>query len=744
MSDPVMSTTEFVRISLIAAAMAVSVSVKSAGVRRLGFAGPGSKRGVAARMQGPMAGQNFSRDNEALARLLRPASIVLHGGAAAAEVVRQSRRIGYQGAIWPIHPTRDEIEGLPTYRSAADLPGAPDAAFVAVNRQASVEIVAELAARGTGGAVCYASGFAEAGPDGAALQQRLVAAAGAMPFFGPNCHGFINYLDRVALWPEQHGGVALERGVAIVTQSGNIALNLTMQSRGVPIAYLITLGNQARLGLSAVIAALAEDPRVSAIGLHIEGVDDPVAFARAVAEARRRGIPVLALKTGRSAAGAGAAFSHTASLAGADDVASAFLRRAGVVRLRSIPALLESLKLLHVHGPLPGCDIASMSCSGGEAALIADTADDWGLRFRPLTEAQAARVADTLPELARATNPLDYHNFTWGDEAALTQTFGAMMAAGFDLTLLVADFPRADRCVEKGFDGTLRALIQASRNHNARAALVSTLQETLPERHAAELSAAGVAPLQGFDDALAAIAAAAEAGALMSRPALEPLPRPAAGGTRLLTEWQAKRALAAFDVPVPEGRLVSNAAAAVGAAEALGFPVALKAVGGGIAHKTELGALRLGLRDAASVAAAAEALAGLGEALLVEAMIEHVVAELIVGVALDPVFGAHLVLGSGGVLVELVGDSRILMLPASREEIAEALRSLKVHGLIAGHRGRPPGDLDAAVAAILAIQSYALRMAHRLVELDVNPLIIRRDGAVAVDALIRVAEETAP
>ncbi|MEI9985650.1 MAG: acetate--CoA ligase family protein [Aliidongia sp.] len=688
-----------------------------------------------------MAGTKLSQDNEAQARLLRPASIAVYGGAAAAEVIRQSRRIGYVGAIWPIHPTRDEIEGLPTYRSAANLPAAPDAAFVAVNRQASVEIVAELAQRGAGGAVCYASGFAEAGPEGAQLQQRLAAAAGAMPFFGPNCHGFINYLDRVALWPEQHGGVPIKRGVAIVTQSGNIALNLTMQRRGVPIAYLITLGNQARLGLATTIAALAEDARVSAIGLHIEGIDDPDAFARAVGQARRRGIPVLALKTGRSAVGAGLALSHTASLAGADDVASAFLRRAGVVRLRSIPALLEALKLLHVHGPLPGREIASMSCSGGEAGLIADTAEDWGLRLRPLTEAQAARVAETLPELARATNPLDYHNFTWGDEAALTQTFGAMMAAGFDLTLLVADFPRADRCVERGFDATLSALIRASRQHGARAALVSTLQETLPEHRAAELAAAGVAPLQGFDDALAAVAAAAEAGVLMVQLPPSPLPRPLAGSACLLTEWQAKRALAAFDVPVPEGRLVSSAAAAVEAATALGFPVVLKAVGGGIAHKTELGALRLGLRDAAAVERAATALAGLGEALLVETMVEDAVAELIVGVALDPVFGAHLVLGSGGTLVELVGDSRILMLPASRDEIAAALRSLKVHGLIAGHRGRPPGDFDGAIAAILAIQSYALRMAHRLVELDVNPLIIRRDGAIAVDALIRLAEE---
>ena len=201
-----------------------------------------------------------------LARLLRPRSVAIFGGHAAAEAVGQLRASGYDGTVWPVHPSRGEIAGLPAYRSVAALPAAPDAAFLAVNRYATIEIVAALAARGAGGAVAYASGFAESGESGRTLQAKLVTAAGAMPVLGPNCYGFINYLDGVLLWPDQHGGRRVERGVAIVTQSGNIGLNLTMQRRALPIAYLVTLGNQAVVDVAATIEALLEDGRVTAIG----------------------------------------------------------------------------------------------------------------------------------------------------------------------------------------------------------------------------------------------------------------------------------------------------------------------------------------------------------------------------------------------------------------------------------------------------------------------------------------------
>lgn len=686
-------------------------------------------------------------ENDELKRLLRPRTVALVGGRACAEVIRQSRHIGFQGELWPVHPHLEQIEGVPVYRSVSALPGAPDAAFVAVNRQATVEVVRALAAQGAGGAICYASGFAEAGAMGLELQSRLRSAAGGMPFFGPNCHGFINYLDGVALWPEQQGGLRQAQGVAIVTQSGNIALNLTMQRRSLPIGYVVTLGNQAGIDLATTIEALLQDHRVTAIGLHIEGIRDTAAFMRAAAIARRRGVPIVAVKTGRSKLGAGLAVSHTASLGGADEVATAFLRRAGVVRVQSIPVFIETLKLLHIHGPLEGRDIASMSSSGGEASFIADAGERCELRFRPFTNADEKRVAATLPELAAVTNPLDYHNFSWGDEPALTAIYAAVMATGHHLTLLVLDFPRRDRCSEASFDATVNAFIAASRRTGAKAAVVSTLQETLPEHRADQLAQAGIAPLMGMDDAMAAIAAAAESGELLRGPnaPIGWAGQPASGVGRSLTEWEAKRRLAGAGLQVPMGQLAATVEAAVEAAVKIGFPVAVKSVGSAIAHKTEMGAVRLRLADPAAVRAAATELANLGEALLIEQMVSDSVAELIVGFNRDATFGWHLLLGSGGIMVNLIGDTRIRMAPASRSEILTAIRGLKAGAILAGYRGQRAGDIDAAADAVLSLQDFVFKERRRLLELEVNPLIVRPAGlgAVAVDALVRIGEEPA-
>jgi acyl-CoA synthetase (NDP forming) len=678
-----------------------------------------------------------------LRRLLCPRSIAFIGRAACAQAIRQCRQIGFEGEIWPIHLSLLKLEGLNVYSSVAALPAPPDAAFVAVNCHTTIEVMRSLAERRAGGAVCYASGFAEAGVAGRELQAQLIQAAGDMPFFGPNCHGFLNYLDGVALWPEQHGGVRHTRGVALVTQSGNIALNLTMQTRALPLGYVVTLGNQANITLAHALEALLDDGRVTAIGLHIEGIGDPAHFFRAATIARERRVPLIALQSGRSELGASLAVSHTASLAGADEVASVFLSRCGVARVHSLPALLETLKLLHVHGPLNGRNIASLSSSGGEAALIADSAAAWNLHFRPFTPTQAQHITRTLPALATATNPLDYHNFNWGDEVALRGIYAAVMQASFDLTLLILDFPRSDRCSPLGFESAVRALCAASSSAGARAAVVSTLQETFPEDRARELLGAGVAPLCGLDDALAAIDAATRVHELWQSPVAFTAPSlPAEGSGHSLSEWESKRLLARHGLRIPRGEKVNTVQGAVAAADAIGYPVALKSVGPSIAHKTEIGGVQLNLHDAHNVrAAAAQQLAALGAELLVEEMITDAVAELIIGIGRDRVFGLYLLIGAGGVLAELIAERCILLLPASPSEIRAAIASLKVGKMLCGYRGGDPGDEEAAVAAALTIQQFAIEQREWLLELDVNPLLVRArgHGAVAVDAMIRIA-----
>lgn len=689
---------------------------------------------------------------EGLRRLFAPKHLAVFGGELAAEVVRQSRLMGFTGEIWPVHPTRDQLGGVPCLRSLDDLPEPPDAAFVAVPAEPTLEVVAGLAAIGAGGAVCYASGFAETGPEGADRQRRLVEAAGGMALVGPNCYGLLNYLDGAALWPDGHGGRAVDRGVAILTQSGNLGLNLTMQQRGLPLAYLAAGGNLAVSRYDELLLTLLEDERVTAIGLHLEGLTDVAAFSRAAVLAHERRVPLVALKTGSSAAGARVTMSHTSSLSGADDLYDALFARLGIARVHDPAELLEALMLLHVHGGLPGRRITSASCSGGEASLVADLAERRGLELPDLGEPATTMLTEVLGEKVAVGNPLDYHTYIWGDREATTACFTGLLTADVDLGLLVLDLPRDDRCLVADWMTTLDAFVDAQQATGTRAAVVTSLPESLPEPVADSLVARGVAVLRGLDGALQAVSAAATVGEGWAR-AVSGIHGPAASGPAAsgpadagdpvaLDEWAAKRALAGCGLPVPDGELLpgGDPDAAAAAAGRLGFPLVAKAAGAGLEHKSEQGAVLLGLADVGAVRAAAERLGGLGDRLLLERMVPGAVAELIVGVRHDPQFGYALTLGAGGVLVEVLQDAVTLLLPASREDVLAGLGRLRIAPVLRGYRGRPAADLEAVADAVAAVVRYVEASGGAVTELDVNPLLAlpvgQAPGAVAVDALV--------
>ena len=294
-----------------------------------------------------------------LRRLLAPRSIAVVGGAPAERVVRQCLRLGFEGPIWPVHPKRADLAGVPCLPSLDDLPGVPDAVFLGVNRNATIDAMRTISRLGAGGAVCYGSGFAESGDDH--LQHALLEAAGDVPFFGPNCYGYVNTFDRVALWPDEHGMARHERGAAIVSQSGNVAVNLTFQQRGLRLGSMVTVGNQASLGTEDAIAALLDDPRITSIGLFLEAVRDAQQFATVAMRAREQGVPIVALQTGRSEAGALIANSHTGSMAGRAAAYDALFARYGVATVRTPAELLETLKVLDTDGPLRGRRVVSLS-----------------------------------------------------------------------------------------------------------------------------------------------------------------------------------------------------------------------------------------------------------------------------------------------------------------------------------------------------------------------------------------------
>jgi len=716
-----------------------------------------------------------------LARLLRPKSVaVIGGGFFAPNVVKQCLKMQFAGEVWPVHPSKDEVAGVRAYRSIADLPSAPDATFIGVNRNLTIDVVRELRERGAGGAICFAAGFKETGAyetEGEKLQAALVEAAGDMPVIGPNCYGLINYADGALLWPDQHGGRRLqpgESGAAIITQSSNIACNLTMQTRGLPVAFLMTAGNQAQTGLSEMAVGLIEDPRVSCLGLHIEGFDSVAGFERLAARSRELGKPIVAMKVGRSEQARAATISHTASLAGSDAASDAFLRRLGIPRVDTIPAFLETLKLFHGVGPLGGYTLSSMSCSGGEASVMSDSAEGRRLSFPALAPAHAARVQETLGPLVAVANPLDYNTYIWGKQDQLTATFSAMVSGGFDLNMLVLDFPRTDRCSDADWWPTVHAFEAALKANAAKGAIVTSMGENIPEAHAEELFRRGIVPILGIAEAMDAAEAAAFVGERWAavpsplrggwpdevrsggvraavRDARAEVPPEATPSDRFAAtspasgedhpdEAAAKAVLARSGVSVPPGRRAATVDEAEIAAEALGFPVALKALG--VAHKSEAGAVRLNLRDTASVRETAAALLPLGTGLYVERMVQGGVAELIVGFTRDPLFGPIMTLGSGGVLVELLKDSATLLLPASREEIETALRGLKLFPLLDGFRGRPKADLAAAIDAVEALAGFVTAHADAIEELDVNPLIVCAEGrgAWVADALMVYAE----
>lgn len=678
-----------------------------------------------------------------LSRLLRPRSIAVFGGREAARVVEQCERIGCEADIWPVHPSRIQVGGRLCYRSVNELPGIPDAAFIGVNRQSTIGIVRALSERGCGGAVVYAAGFAEASDSvSEGLQRDLVEAAGPMAVLGPNCYGFINYLDGALLWPDQHGGSRAERGVAIIAQSSNIAINLTMQQRGLPVAYVITVGNQGQRDVADVIDAVAADGRVSAVGLYLEGVRNASRFERAVNRARERGIPVVTIKAGRSEQARAATLSHTASVAGSDVAVDAFFDRLGVARVHSLSELLETLKLLHVHGPLPGGDICAITSSGGERALLADALEGRALRFRPVHKATSRRLRAILGEFADITNPLDFRTDVWGNEPVLRETFSAMLGEDFDLSLFVVDFPREDRCDAPGWPESIRALEHAVGDIGNRAAVVTTLPDNMPESWATSLIKRGIAPLCGLHEGLAAVEAAALIGRRWRDVAAKPVFQvtPASANRLVSHEVQAKRRLTAYGLHVPPSSECTDPGEAADAAEALGYPVVVKATG--VSHKTESDGVALGLRSAEEVRRAARRLGASGSSVLVEGMVEDGVAELMVGVTCDPQFGLLLTLGAGGTLVELLGDTVSLLLPSTESDLRAALMRLRIAPLLCGYRGRAAADLDAGIEAIEAITRFAQDHVESLRELDVNPLILRRDGqgAVAVDALI--VEET--
>ncbi len=681
-------------------------------------------------------------------RLLRPRHIAFVGGRDATIAINEARRRGFQGQMWAVNPKRAELAGVPCVASIGDLPQAPDAVYLAIPAQGVVAALRSLAQMGAGGVVCFSAGFKETGD--VLAEQALINATGDMALIGPNCYGLINYIDNTALWSFEHGGWSPGYGAAIITQSGMFSSDITMSQRSLPMAYMVSAGNQAVLGQEDFLDAFADDPAVRAIGLHIEGLQDIPRFERAALKALSKGIPVVALKTGSSEIGSALTVSHTGSLSGATELYEALFARTGVISVTNPSQFLETLKYLCVVGAPRGPRLAGFTCSGGGATMLADYAEKIGLEFPAVGPAQVPDLKALLPEIATVSNPLDYTTPIWGQGARTYPVFAKVLdAVGADSAVLVQDYPAAGLDASKEYyQQDAAAFARAAKEKGLPAAICATLPENMDAETREFLIAEGVAPMQGIHETLNAIGQAANWAQTRVRIAsglpAPLLPAKPSGALEMLTEDAGKSWLSRIGVPVPNGNVVP--AAHLGrAATDIGFPVALKMMSPLLAHKTEAGAVALNLDDSGAVCKAAARMRrqvaehdpeAVTDIFLVEAMSPPPLAELIVTLRSDPQFGAALVVGSGGILVELVGDTVTLLLPSTRDDILRALQGLRAARLLGGYRGRPKAELPKIADQIHTLCQAYQKERRIMAEIEINPLFVYEDYICAVDALL--------
>jgi acetate---CoA ligase (ADP-forming) len=689
-----------------------------------------------------------------LTRLLRPRSVAVVGaserdGSYAGETLLNLRAAGFEGAVWGVNPNRTEAHGFRCYPSLSELPEVPDAVVVGIPAAGVPELVEEAGALGCGGAVVYSAGFGEVAL-GAELEARLREAAErhGLPVCGPNGNGIVALHSRAAMWGDTLR--PLEPGpVALVSQSGNVAVNALAARRGIRFHTVVSCGNSVAVDPAEWTAALARDEEVRSIALYVEADGDGALLCEALAECAERGVGVAVLKAGESTAGAAAAAAHTGAVAGDQRVFRALVEEAGAAWAEDVHDLLEIAKSLAVKGVRPlesttlkGSDpsgLGILTCSGGDSALAADECERLGLRLPLLAAESAARLRDLLPGAATVGNPLDYTALIWGEVERLS-----------DIIVAIGDDPSVDsllifydQATDAGRGGSWAAvregiLLGASRCP-VPVMVSSTLPELLDEHAALAFIDAGVPAVAGLRTGLACAAAVLTPGADPAR--LREIASAARGasstanGRRLLAEHDSKELIRRAGVPVVDGRLVSGEDDAALALSELGGHVAVKLSAPSLQHKADVGALFLDVRTEDAVRAAHRELAALGvvgASVLVERMAPPG-AELLVAARADAVVPC-LVVAAGGVWTEALDDAAVVPLPATPERVESALRSLRAAALFTGGRGRL--RLDVAAAARLASTAGDLLLESGLELLELNPVLVHEQGAVAVDALV--------
>ena len=692
-------------------------------------------------------------DVASLEPMFRPASVAIIGASS------DPARIGgmplaflkannFAGPIYPVNPRGPTIQDLPAFPSIRDIGKPVDLALIAVP---AVHVIPSLEACievGVRAVIIFSAGFAEIDEEGARQQERIaaIARAAGIRVMGPNCIGLVNF--STGLYMSFHPAFAFSGKpggkLGIVTQSGAFGGHVHRMAidRDFSYSYCITTGNEADVDVADGLAFLAEDPGTTAIQVYFEGFRKGRKLMRALEMAQKNGKPVVAIKLGRTEAGAAAAASHTAALAGADAVWDAVLRQYGVYRATSIEEFLEiGISCATARRPVND-RVGLVTVSGGVGVLMADAAADYGLDVSPMPQAAQDKIRKLVP-FAATRNPIDITGQVVNDFGLLGQAIDIIAAEG-GYGSLVPFIGSSARVPERA----ARLLEQCVELHTRYPELLVVQAAISPPEFRNSLQALGYLSHEEPVSAVRAVAALAAFRRHFARkdappekaPALPPLKR---GGP--LSEYDSLRFLAAAGLPVVDARLVSSADEAEAAAAALGFPVAFKVASADILHKSDVGGVALGL---ASPAALREAYAVMAkgvaaktgravETFTVAPMISGGV-ETVLGVNRDPVFGPVVMFGLGGIFVEALGDVVFRAAPFGLDEAHRMIRGIKSFRVLEGVRGRPPADIDALVTALARLSSLAAAQADTIESIDINPFLVRAkgQGAVALDALV--------
>ncbi len=690
-----------------------------------------------------------------LASALAPRSVAVIGASEnihkiGGRPIHYMQRHGFQGAIYPINPAREEIQGHRSYASLAALPEAPDLAVIALGGDRTVAAVEECAARGVKGAVVIASGFGETGPAGRELQDHMVARARAagMRLYGPNTQGLANFgTGAIAGFSTMFIEVPPQDGpVGIVSQSGGMSSMVygLLRGRGLGVRHVHATGNEADVTVAEMAWAVAHDPDVKLLLLYLENIARPDMLAAAAAYARERDLPIVAVKAGRTAGGQKAASSHTGALANEDRAVDAFLKHHGIWRVRD-PHEQARAAQAYLKGWRPeGRRLVVISNSGASCVMGADAADDAGLALATLSEATQATVASKLPGFATASNPIDV-------TAALLSNSGLFG----DVLPAVAQDPAADLfflnipVAGAGYDVDRFARDAAAfEAATAKPVAVAAWQESV----AAPFRAHGIATFPNEGEAIAVLAQVAGHTALMRAPrtAWPDLPdvQVPAGAQGFLNEVDSLDLLARHGVPTVPLRLCRTADEARAAFDAIGAPAVVKACSAEVPHKSEHGLVALNVQTREQAAELFERFWAKMDAMGVQrdgvivAATRKARREFMVGARMDPVFGPVVVVGDGGKYVEALKDCAVLLPPFSEQDVQAALRTLRIAPLLGGVRGEPPLDVQALSRIAVAAGRVIAGARGAIASLDLNPVMVGAagEGAVVVDALVEVSK----